>query len=139
MRKVEREYEEAREAATGVTGPALDARRRNATRARDAGFTDAEHDHRDEVQAAWVEYQAARLEAQDEAVTRVESARQGEEVGGSEAAVARDLAIQKADEALAAALTAVPLAAPILEAFAARLTEIEAAADAAKAAAMARL
>jgi hypothetical protein len=139
MRKVAREYEDARDAATAVTGPALDARRRNADRARDAGLVAAERDHRDEVQAAWVAYQSARLEAQDAAVARVESARQDEEVEGSEAAVARDMAIQKADDALAAALAGVPLTTPILEAFAARLAEVEARAEAAKAAAMAHL
>jgi hypothetical protein len=137
--RVDREFEDARRAAVSVTGPALDARRRNARRTRDEGLADAERVHREEVQAAWVTWQSARLEAQDAAVARVEQARRDEEIGIAEAAAARDDAVRDADAVLEASLQADPLARSIAEAFAARLQQLDADCERAKAAALAHL
>jgi colicin import membrane protein len=137
--KVEREYEAARRAAATLTGPALDGRRRAARAKRDEGFADAEREHREETQAAWVAFETAKLEAQDAAIASVEAARRAEEIDLTDAAAARDAAVREADEALEAVVDANPLARSIAEAFASRLQELEAACANAKSAVMARL
>ena len=137
--KVEREFDDARRAAAGLTGPALDGRRRNARRMRDEGLAEAEREHREDVQAAWVTYQAAKLDAQDRAIAKVEEARREEEVGIAAAAAARDAAVREADAALDEAVQAHPLARSIAEAFALRLRAVEAEAERDKSAVTARL
>jgi hypothetical protein len=137
--KVEREFEEARRAAASLTGPALDARRRNARRSRDEGLAEAERVHREEVQAAWVAWQSAKVEAQDAAIARVEQARRDEEIGVADAAATRDDAVREADAVLDAAVQANPLARSIADAFTARLRQVDADCESAKAAALAHL
>ncbi|MGE0447838.1 MAG: hypothetical protein AB7P99_21625 [Vicinamibacterales bacterium] len=137
--KVEREYEGARRAAATLTGPALDGRRRAARAKRDEGFADAEREHREETQAAWVAFETAKLEAQDAAIASVEAARRAEEIDLADAAAARDAAIRDADAALEAVISANPMARSLAEAFAFRLQELEAACANAKSAVMARL